>query len=44
MREQADEQPGFMQQLLELNFGSTLGEFVQVDVLRSLWQADLDSD
>ena len=43
MREQADEQLGFMEQLTELDFGSTLGEFVQVGLFRSFRQADLDS-
>ena len=43
MGEQGDEQLGFMQQLTELDFGSTLGEFVQVGVWVSLRHGDLDS-
>jgi hypothetical protein len=43
MREHADQELGVMEQLAELDFGSSLGKFVEVGVGRWLWHADLDS-
>jgi len=43
MRKQFDEQLRFVNQVPELDFGSSLGELIQMCVARSVWQADLDS-